>query len=130
MTFGPPTPTDIGIVSENYAFEYDLVGDSPNFWGNPFALLNSIAALEYVHGNYLAPNGNGPRDPIAYGYTPEELQAAIDNPANRQTFGDTTYVLIPAKGTLPLLQPIVDLAARTGLTPIVKPFIEPLQPRS
>ena len=42
VTFGLPTPTDTGIVSENYAFAYDLVGDSPNFWGNPFAVLNSI----------------------------------------------------------------------------------------
>jgi hypothetical protein len=128
VTFGLPTPTDTGIVSENYAFAYDLVGDSPNFWGNPLALLNSIAALEYVHGYYLTPNGNDEMSGLPYGYTDAELQAAINNPANRQTYGDTTYVLIPQKGTLPLLRPIEDLAASAGLTPFVKPFISLFNP--
>ena len=128
VTFGLPTPTDTGIVSENYAFAYDLVGDSPNFWGNPFALFNSILALEYVHGNYLTPNGNDELSGLPYGYTDAELQAAINNPANRQTYGDTTYVLIPQKGTLPLLRPVEDLAASAGLTPFVKPFISLFNP--
>ena len=56
------------------------------------------------------------------------MQAAINNPANRQTYGDTTYVLIPQKGTLPLLRPIEDLAASAGLTPFVKPFISLFNP--
>ncbi len=43
------------------------------FWGNPFAMLNALAAFETVHGYYLTPNGNGPNDPIAYGYEPDEL---------------------------------------------------------
>lgn len=128
VTFGLPTPTDTGIVSENYAFAYDLVGDSPNFWGNPLALLNSILALEYVHGYYLTPNGNDELSGLPYGYTDAELQAAINDPANRQTYGDTTYVLLPAKGTLPLLRPFEDLAASAGLTPFVKPFISLFNP--
>ena len=57
-----------------------------------------------------------------------ELQAAINNPANKQTYGDTTYWLLPAKGTLPLLRPIEDLAASAGLTPFVKPFISLFNP--
>ena len=128
VTFGLPTPTNTGIVSENYAFAFDLVGDSPNFWGNPLALFNSILALEYVHGYYLTPNGNDEVSGLPYGYTDAELQAAINDPANRQTYGDTTYVLIPAKGTLPLLRPIEDLASSAGLTPIVKPFISLFNP--
>lgn len=128
VTFGLPTPTNTGIVSENYAFAFDLVGDSPNFWGNPLALFNSILALEYVHGYYLTPNGNDELSGLPYGYTDAELQAAINDPANRQTYGDTTYVLIPAKGTLPLLRPIEDLANSAGLTPIVKPFISLFNP--
>lgn len=128
VTFGLPTPTDTGIISENYAFAYDLVGDSPNFWGNPLALLNSIFALEYVHGYYLTPNGNDELSGLPYGYTDEELQAAINDPANRQTYGDTTYYLLPAKGTLPLLRPFEDIAATLGVTPFVKPFISLFNP--
>jgi hypothetical protein len=81
-----------------------------------------------VHGYYLTPNGNDELSGLPYGYTDDDLQAAINDPANRQTYGDTTYVLIPAKGTLPLLRPIEDLAGSAGLAPIVKPFISLFNP--
>jgi PE-PPE domain-containing protein len=67
-------------------------------------------------------------DGLPYGYTDDELQAAIDNPANQQIYGDTTYWLLPAKGTLPLLRPFEDLAASAGLTPFVKPLISLFNP--
>jgi hypothetical protein len=54
ISFGPQLPTT-GIKSTNYSFEYDPVGDAPQYWGNPLAMLNALAAFEYVHGYYLSP---------------------------------------------------------------------------
>ena len=128
VTFGPLLPTDIGIESTNYVFEYDPVGDAPLNWWNPLALLNAVFALQYVHGNYLLPNGNDPTGTLPYGYTPETLAAAIQDPNNIRTYQDATFVLIPQKGTLPLFQPIADLAAATGTTPFVKPILDLISP--
>jgi PE-PPE domain len=60
ITFGPVLPTNIGIKSTNYTFEYDPVGNAPLYLLNPLALLNALAAFWYVHGNYLVPNSNDP----------------------------------------------------------------------
>jgi hypothetical protein len=68
ISFGPQLPTT-GIPSTNYSFEYDPVGDAPQYWGNPLAMLNALAAFEYVHGYYLSPNSNGEGDTMPYGYT-------------------------------------------------------------
>ena len=37
-------------------------------------------------------------------------------------------MLIPQKGTLPLFQPIADLAIATGTTPFVKPILDLISP--
>jgi PE-PPE domain len=50
ITFGPVLPTNIGIKSTNYTFEYDPVGNAPLYLLNPLALLNALAAFWYVHG--------------------------------------------------------------------------------
>ena len=71
-----------------------------------------VAALEYVHGDYLVPNSNS-SDPLPYGYTPETLATAIQN-ADKRTYQDATFVLIPQQGTLPIMQPFVNLAASTA----------------
>jgi hypothetical protein len=60
ITFGPVLPTNIGIKTTNYTFEYDPVGNAPLYLLNPLALLNALAAFWYVHGNYLVPNSNDP----------------------------------------------------------------------
>jgi hypothetical protein len=127
VSFGPQLPTNIGIKSINYSFEYDPVGDAPLYWGNPLAMLNAILAFEYVHGYYLAPNSNDPGDQLPYGYTDETLATAIQNAPHR-TYQDATFVLIPQQGTLPLMRPIVDLAASTGTTAFVKPFVDLVSP--
>jgi hypothetical protein len=127
VSFGPQLPTNIGIKSINYSFEYDPVGDAPLYWGNPLAMLNAILAFEYVHGYYLAPNSNDPGDQLPYGYTDETLATAIQNAPHR-TYQDATFVLIPQQGTLPLMRPIVDLAASTGTTALVKPFVDLVSP--
>jgi hypothetical protein len=127
ITFGPQLPTNIGIKSTNYSFEYDPVGDAPLYWGNPFAMLNALAAFQYVHGNYLVPNSNDPTGELPYGYTPETLATAIQNAPHR-TYQDATFVLIPQQGTLPIMQPFIDIASATGTTALVKPIVDLLSP--
>ena len=136
VTFGPQLPTK-GIESTNYVFEYDPVGDAPLNWWNGLAVLNALAAFQYVHGNYLVPNSNDPTGTLPYGYTNATLAQTIsgllrnctEGPgSNCRTYQDAKFVLIPWQGTLPLLQPIVDLAAATGTTPIVKPITDLIQP--
>ncbi|MBO0678995.1 PE-PPE domain-containing protein [Mycolicibacterium sp. S2-37] len=127
LSFGPQLPTDIGIKSTNYSFEYDPVGDAPLYWGNPLAVLNALAAFEYVHGYYLEPNSNGPYDTMPYGYTDETLAAAIDAAPKRE-YQDATFVLIPQRGTLPLFLPFQDLGQSTGTSFLVDPLIKLVQP--
>jgi hypothetical protein len=127
VTFGPPMPTNTGVPITSIGFQYDPVMYAPKYWGNPFALLNALAAFETVHGFYLTPNGNGPTDPIAYGYTAAQLQAAITNPANaRHDSSGNTYVMIPA-----LSLPIADFIMSevpAALQPVVKPFVDLVSP--
>jgi len=129
ISFGPQLPTD-GIKSTNYSFEYDPVGDAPQYWGNPVAMLNALAAFEYVHGYYLSPNENGETDTLPYGYTPGPdgtLAYAIAHTEGR-VHDQATFVLIPQQGALPIYQPFVDLATSTGTRALVDPVISLIQP--
>jgi PE-PPE domain-containing protein len=129
ISFGPQLPTD-GISSTNYSFEYDPVGDAPQYWGNPVTMLNALAAFGYVHGYYLSPNENGTTDTLPYGYTPGPdgtLAYAIDHTEHIQ-YQNATFVLIPQQGALPLYQPFVDLATTTGTRALVDPVISLIQP--
>jgi hypothetical protein len=128
VTFGPLLPTDIGINSTNYAFEYHPVGDAPVYVLNPLALLNALAAFEYVHGYYLVPNSNDPTGTLPYGYTDATLAAAISNPANIATYQDATFILIPDQGYLPIMQPFIDIGNATGTLGLVKPVVDLLSP--
>jgi hypothetical protein len=126
ISFNPQLPTT-GIKSTNYSFEYDPVGDAPLYFGNPLAVLNALAAFEYVHGYYLSPNENGTTDTLPYGYTPDTLATAIAN-APKRTYQDATFVLIPQQGALPLMQPFLDIASATGTTALVKPIVDLISP--
>lgn len=127
VSFGPQLPIDIGVKSTNYSFEYDPVGDAPQYWGNPLAMLNALMAFEYVHGYYLDPNSNGPTDTMPYGYDDVSLAAAIAA-APKRVHGDATFVLIPQRGTLPIFMPLVDIGNATGTSAFVEPVIRLLQP--
>jgi PE-PPE domain len=126
VTFGPPMPTDFPVHITNIGFQYDPVVYAPRYWGNAFALLNAFAAFATVHGNYLTPN-EASSDPMAYGYTDEELAEAIADPANTRTDSNgNTYIMIPAK-SLPLANLIVS-ATPAPLKPIVKPVVDLVAP--
>ena len=121
ISFNPQLPTD-GFTSTNYSFEFDPVGDAPQYWGNPLAMLNAVAAFEYVHGYYLSPNSNGPEDTLPYGYDDATLAAAIAAAEHRQ-YQDATFVLIPHQGTLPIFLPFTGIADQLGLSGFVDPLV-------
>jgi hypothetical protein len=130
ITFGQATPVDTGIPMTAIGFQYDPVMYAPRYWGNPFSLWNAIAALDNVHGFYLTPNGNGPTDPIAYGYTEAELAEQLNRDLHPENFREDSegnvYVMIPAKSL-----PIVDLVTRllpAPLRPVVKPVADLVSP--
>ncbi len=127
-TFGLPTPTDTAMSTVDVAFEYDGVADFPLYPVNLLATLNAVAGFWYIHGTMLSPNG-GNLDELPNGLTPDELAAAIADPANQQrtTGSDTTYVLIPTPN-LPLLQPLREFGAFTGLEFITTLLIDLVQP--
>ncbi len=133
ITPHPAMPVDIDALKGNIytvGFQYDPVVYAPLYWGNPIALLNALAAFETVHGYYLTPNGNGPNDPIAYGYSQAELADQLNcetHPANcrKDKYGNT-YVMIPAK-SLPLADLVMSLVPSV-LKPIVKPFVDLVTP--
>jgi pimeloyl-ACP methyl ester carboxylesterase len=115
ITFGPATPVhlaeQIGPMTF-IGFEYDPVMYAPLYWGNPFALINALAAFDNVHGYYLTPNQNGPTDAMAYGYTDAELKAILDGPCpgpncRVDEYGNE-YWMIPAKG-LPIVNAVMAL---------------------
>lgn len=124
ITPGPAMPTDTGIPITSIGFEYDPVMYAPLYWGNPFAMLNAVAAFDNVHGYYLTPNGNGPTDPIAYGYTETELAAILAGPCPgpncRVDANGNKYYMIPAKSL-----PIVD-AVMGGVPAPLKPLAKPV----
>jgi hypothetical protein len=130
ISFTPPMTPDTGVNYTSIAFHYDPVADAPLYWGNPFAMLNAIAAFETVHGYYLSPNGNGPTDTLPYGYTDETLADALDcsaNPGNcRQDTDGNTYITIPAL-TLPIADLILS-STPAALLPLVKPFVDLASP--
>jgi pimeloyl-ACP methyl ester carboxylesterase len=102
--------------------QYDPVVYSPQYWGNPVAVLNAVAALLNVHGYYLADDGS----PLAYGYTPTELADQMNctaHPANcRADKYGNTYVMIPAR-SLPLADLVMSVMP-APLKPFVKPFVD------
>ena len=127
-TFGQPTPTDTDMSTVDIAFQYDGVVDFPLYPINLLADLNAIAGFWYIHGSYLAPDGRNP-DGLPNGLTPDELAAAIADPANQQHLQgtDTTYILIPTPN-LPLLQPLREFGAATHTEFLTTPLIDLIQP--
>ncbi|WP_101948207.1 PE-PPE domain-containing protein [Mycobacterium sp. 3519A] len=130
ITFGPKMPTNTGIPITSIGFQYDPVMYAPTFWGNPFTMLNALAAFDSVHGYYLTPNGNGPTDPIAYGYTDAQLQAILATPCPgpncRVDANGNKYYMLPAK-SLPIVNAVM-AAVPAALQPVAKPVADLVTP--
>ncbi len=94
---------------------YDGVADFPQWLANPVAVLNAVAGFQYIHGTYLAPNGDDPAGETPYGYTPQEVQDTSSRPrrptAPRRHYcqhvdgSDTIYVTLA--GQVPAALPAV-----------------------
>jgi pimeloyl-ACP methyl ester carboxylesterase len=130
VTFAPPMPVDPALKTTTIGFQYDPVVYAPRYWGNPFAMLNALAAFDNVHGYYLAPNGNDEQATLPYGYTPETLAPQLDcsaNPGNCRTdSAGNTYIMIPAT-SLPIMNLIMS-STPAALTPFVKPLVDLISP--
>ncbi|ULE33941.1 PE-PPE domain-containing protein [Mycobacterium sp. IDR2000157661] len=130
VTFGPATPVDTGVEMFGIGFEFDPVMYAPHYWGNPLAMLNAVAAFDNVHGFYLTPNGNGPTDSIAYGYTEQEIAdiLATGCPGDYCRLGSegNEYYMIPAK-SLPIMNLLTSLIPEQ-LRPLVQPIVELVSP--
>jgi hypothetical protein len=133
ITFDGAAPTDTGYQTTDIAFEYDPVADFPQYPIDILADLNSLVGFLDVHATYPNPYlplpAGIPFFPTALpdGYTPAELQQAMNDRANRQTCGDTTYITVPAIN-LPLLQPLLDIGTDTGTGWLTKPIVDLIQP--
>lgn len=130
ITFNaPPTPTDTGYATTDIAYQYDPIADFPRYPLNLLADLNALMALPGVHLSYPNPYLSSRFVPatLPFGYTEAQVQQLMSDPANRQTYGDTTYITIPADN-LPLLQPLIDFGAATGLGAVTTPIVDLIQP--
>ncbi len=131
ITFNaPPTPTDTGYATTDIAYQYDPIADFPRYPLNLLADLNALIALPGVHLSYPNPYLSSSRfvpASLPGGYTEAQVQQLMSDPANRQTVGDTTYITIPANN-LPLLQPLIDFGAATGLGAVTTPIVDLIQP--
>lgn len=117
MTAAIATPTDTGISTIDIAFQYDAVADYPAYPSNFLSLLNTFAGARIHSGSTTTLNG----------YTEAELTTAIKDPANRQIYGDTIYITIPAK-SLPLVDLLRAFGAEAGLSDVTMPLADLIEP--
>lgn len=139
-TFGNPTPTDTCLREDpcatDVALMYDGVVDSPSWLLNPVALANALAGFAYVHGTYLAPDGDDAPTATPYGYEAGEVEQLIANAkadcsaatyCQRVDGSDTMYITLPAR-YLPLYQPSIDLGTATGTSALIVPIVDLVSP--
>ncbi|MCV7225754.1 PE-PPE domain-containing protein [Mycolicibacterium komossense] len=133
LTFDGAAPTDTGYHTTDIAFRYDPIADFPQYPLNLLADLNSVFAFFTAHGGYPNPYGPGSfglplfATTLPDGYTADELRELMADPANRQTYGDTTFITIAPK-YLPILQPLVDIGLLTGTSALINPVVDLVQP--
>ena len=142
--FGDPSPTDtctdasghLRVCATDLALQYDGVVDFPQWLLNPVALANAVAGFQYVHGTYLAPNGDDPAGETPYGYSVQEvkdLTAAAQEHCDAAHYcqhvngSDTIYITLPAR-YLPLYQPFIDIGDATGTSALVVPIVDLISP--
>jgi len=112
------SPADTGgPVTTDISFQYDIASDFPTYPLNALAMLNTLIGIG-IHGSYTTTHD---------GYSESELLAEINDPDNRQTVGNTTYVTIPTR-VLPLAQAIRDTGYTLGLSALATPVADLLEP--
>jgi hypothetical protein len=111
-----PSPYDTTYVTN----EYDPYGDFPAYF-DPLSLLNSLAAVEYVHPDQYYDSVD--YNPLTNTGTTPVLVKTVTNSAG----GTDTYVFVPAEH-LPLLAPIRQIAGIVGLTPVTEPVLDSVEP--
>ena len=130
VTTGMPTIVDTGIPMTSVHFEYDGVGDFPQYWGNLPAFLNGLAGFWYVHGQMLWPNGYNETG-LPNGYTPAELADQMNPDLHPENFRYDSYgnpfITVPTR-TLPIMQPLLDIGAALGLSWLVQPLVDLVSP--
>lgn len=112
-TMSGPAPTDTPFHTIDIARQYDFFADFPQDPSNVLAVANAVMGIVYAHGyTSVTLDPNDPR------YNPGTVV---------QTYGDTTYYLIPAEH-LPLLQPLWDAGVSPeqlgAIEPTLRAFIE------
>lgn len=130
VTTGMPTIVDTGIPMTSVHFEYDGTGDAPVYWGNPLAVLNSLAGFWYVHGQMLWPNAYNETG-LPNGYTPEQLADQMDPVLHPENFRYDSYgnpfITVPTR-TLPIMEPLLRIAKTLRLTWLVQPLVDLVSP--
>jgi PE-PPE domain len=134
ITLGQVAPTDTGYKTLDVAMQYDGFADFPAYPLNALADLNALAGVIYIHSSDVSattlansPLGLPTTRTGPDGYTQQEFDELLNDPANQQQHGDTTYITIPTK-QLPILQPLRDFGAFTGTTSVVKPIVDLVEP--
>lgn len=109
---GPAAPS--AYNSTFITNEYDPYADFPAYF-NPLSLANSLLGVMYAH-------------PDAYydSYIPGTTPAIVTSVTN-SAGGQDTYVFI-TNPDLPLLAPLRQGAGAIGLTPLVKPLLDAVEP--
>jgi len=112
------SPVDTaGPRTVDISFQYDIASDFPAYPLNALTMLNTLLG-NWIHGSYPSSHD---------GYSEDELLAAIADPVNQQTIGNTTYITVPTK-VLPLAQAIRDTGYTLGLSAIALPLADLLEP--
>ncbi|WP_418004455.1 PE-PPE domain-containing protein [Mycobacterium sp. PDNC021] len=110
---GPAAPSPYDTTF--YTREYDPYADFPAYF-NPLSLANSLLGVMYAHPDAYY-------DSYVPGTTPAIITVVPDNGAG----GTDTYVFIN-NPDLPLLVPLRIGAGAIGLTPLVKPLLDAVEP--
>jgi hypothetical protein len=128
LTTGLPTPINTGIEFTSIAMQYDGASNAPKYWGNLLAVANAVAGFAYLHGTTLIPDERTPAGVPDFYPNIDDYLAAVYDPANAKhdDYGNT-YIVVPSP-VLPIVMPFLDIAARIGVTWLVKPVVDLVSP--
>lgn len=108
-----PSPYDTTYVTN----EYDPYADFPAYF-NLLSLANTLLAVHYVHPDAYY-------DSIDF-EDPDTTVVLVESVTN-SAGGTDTYVFVP-DDTLPLLDPVRQVATVTGTTFLIEPFVSAVEP--